>query len=685
VLALAAGIAPDPIRFSVVEGLWARGFVQASDLDGFSLEAFTEALAGTVAYDHATTIFTNAGALGASPLEPVGEFTPVNLHGSLTQCVPPKHLSPLGPVGYLADLLRAHTQMTCDGSDPGPNTVTDAIDSRRGPVEELKASHANSCVPIPLIDIVNESLEKLVLDGVPAIYDTGRNELGGHILDTALAPAEGVLMHDAVTMFEALPEHSTPATPTVSQGAWDSLMADFSSCGLPYHQPLDVLRTYLGQLGTSQFDTIRAFRREITEFVLAPDDEPTEFRSHLWRYPVRMPLALAYLGITPQEYEVLYQPGQLGPDTLPSHFGFVGNNDDPDGWLEEVLQLPVFMERTCLSYCEVLELSAAGFVEFEVRGPNDKPAPVCEPCCLEDLRIAFIDPPDAFAGLKRLSVFVRLWRSLRAVDNAAYSFAELGDIVSVLPLFSGTEVNGDFIRQLAAFQMLRDDFGLNLTDGSAPSPGATGVDRTHLLGLWNDDASRFDWAVKHLLNQIQQYAICKYNCECRPPEFLKLLADNLDPLSRLAGFDPDDPARTWHALPTHSLRMAEILAKIYASEFGEGGHGEEEQRVRFQFLALLRAPRRGDGELKSRRGLGLRLPELPPRLARGGLWQRKALRLAGGREPVERCEKLVGEHRAGRAEGLSVRSTPRAARLAVAGSGRVVAGERGRGVGEGHD
>ncbi len=571
VLALAKGIEPDPIRFSVVEALWARGFVRAADLDGFSLEAFTEALAGTVAYDHAATIFANADALGASPLEPVGKFTPVNPNGALTQCIPPKHLSPLGPVGYLVDLLGAHTHMTCDGLEAGPNAVTvkDAVGSRRGSIGDLKASYPNSCVPIPLIDIVNESLERLVLEGVPAIYNTARDELGGHVLDTALTPAEGAVTHDAVTMFEALPEHSTPAIPTASQGAWDALMTDFSSCELPYHQPLDVLRTYLEQLGTDQFDTMRAVRREITEFVLAPDDEPTDFQTHLWRYPVRMPLALAYLSITPQEYKVLYQPGQLNPDTLPSHFGFVVNNDD-NSWLSEILQLPVFMARTCLSYCEVLELSAAGFVAFELHGPNERPAPVCEPCCLEELKIVFIDPPDTVAGLKLLSVFIRLWRSLRAVDNAAYSFTELADIARVLVLFKGTTVNADFIRQLAAFQMLRDEFGLDLSDGSNPSPEASGADRTHLLAFWEDGASKFGWAVQHLLNQVQQYTICKYNCDCRPPEFLKLLAANLDPLSRLAGFDPDDSERTWHALPTHTLRMAEILAKIYASRFGVG-------------------------------------------------------------------------------------------------------------------
>jgi hypothetical protein len=54
------------------------------------------------------------------------------------------------------------------------------------------------------------------------------------------------------------------------------------------------------------------------------------------------------------------------------------------------------------------------------------------------------------------------------------------------------------------------------------------------------------------------------------PELAKLLADNLDPLSRLAGFDPAVATDTWHTQPTSTLRFAEVLLKIYASQFTVG-------------------------------------------------------------------------------------------------------------------
>ena len=88
----------------------------------------------------------------------------------------------------------------------------------------------------------------------------------------------------------------------------------------------------------------------------------------------------------------------------------------------------------------------------------------------------------------------------------------------------------------------------------------------HLLAFWVPGAAKWNWAVEHLLNQIQQYAIKRHGCGCRGPEFIKLLFSNLDALSALAGFDPNNPADTWHARPTHTLRLAEILEKIYALE-----------------------------------------------------------------------------------------------------------------------
>ncbi|HEX8355117.1 MAG TPA: hypothetical protein VF611_19590, partial [Pyrinomonadaceae bacterium] len=512
VVQLAKGIEPAAIRFSVIEALWARGFTGAQSVRGFSPEDFREALAGSVAHAHAEAVWVNAGADGTRPEPRPGGFKPVNPGGSIVNCVPPAHLSPLGPVAYLHELLRAAENSTCDNPLPAEpvKALAAALSGRRGPLGNLRATKSNLEVPLPLIDIVNESLEHIVAaDASGAVYNTATDQVGGHELKSNPNPAPGAYLHDPATMFEALPEHSTPAVPTAGQAAYDKLKVDFSACGLPYSQPLDVARTYLRQLGTDRFDTMRHFRRDVTEFVLDPADETPEFQRHLLRYPVRIDIAIEYLGITPEEYAALFQHN-LGASALAEVYGFAPAGLTSPGaadWKGLVAHLDEFLRRTCLTYCEFVELWRSQFVRFGLKGAREEGFPDCEPCCTAEYLIEFEEPADAAEALRRLAIFIRLWRKLQAVPNARYTFTELRDVCEVLGLFGGANVNPDFIRQLVAFQMLRDDFGLSLTDGTPPAAGATGADRLHLLAFWVAGAAKWDWAVEHLLDQIQRHAV----------------------------------------------------------------------------------------------------------------------------------------------------------------------------------
>lgn len=570
-LELTEGIAPDPLRLSVTEALWARGILRARDLDGMSQDDLRGVLRGGPAFDHAAAILANAQAAGAEPPLPAGPFTPVNPDGSLANCLAPGHLSPLGPVGYLQDLIRLTPDASC--AAPFPDTETPAfaerLAGRRGDIAPLLASPANLSTPLPLIDLINESLEHMVAAAAPGgiFRNTARDTLGGHPLDSAAAPQPGA--HEAATLFEALPEHSTPAAPLAEPDAWARLREDFSSCHLPYDQPVDVTRSYLAAMGTSRFATMRHFRHRITEWVLDPAAEPPAFRSHLWRLPVRFELALEYLGLTPAEAAVLF--AAEGPDAhaLPLHYGFAPGGED---WMAQALHLPVFLDRTCLTYCEFREMMESGFLRLSIRSPRTRVAtslPPCEPCCLDEFFIHPDDPEDPALALLMLDRFIRLWRRLNDQGHAL-GFAQLADLAEVLGMFVGGMPNPDFPRQLAAFLMLRDMFGLPMTDGTPPVAGATGAERLHLLSFWAPGAARFDWALRQLMDAIQRHALRHHGCGCRPPEFLRLLRENLDPISRLAGFDPGNPAERWQARPTHTLRLAEVLAKIYASGFGVG-------------------------------------------------------------------------------------------------------------------
>ena len=208
-------------------------------------------------------------------------------------------------------------------------TLGAVLSKRRGPVADLAASCANLETPLPLIDIVNECLEYMGSVATPTrgqVYNTSSDALAGLTLcHEQLCPDKDNKRHchDPAKLFAALPEYSTPATPVAANNAvepavFDKLKVDFSSCLLPYSQALDVSRTYLRHFRSCRFEEMRTFRKCITEFALDAVNEPAGFQSHLWRYPVRIDIAIEYLGISPEEYGLLFQGARPAPPLPPS-------------------------------------------------------------------------------------------------------------------------------------------------------------------------------------------------------------------------------------------------------------------------------------------------------------------------------------------------------------------------------
>ena len=642
------------LLFSVVEALYARGFTSAADITELSGPDFQQALTGTVAYGFATAIFAAAQLI--SPNTPTsssgGTFEPINSDGSLTNCIPAPCRSPLGPIEYLAEMLQVSPSGTCNNplaASATGQTLGSIMAQRRGPLGQLATSCANLETPLPMIDLVNECLEFMVATSATngTVYNTSADSVAGYVLCKEGCPAEEkphTACHEPAELLCALPEYSTPGTPAVSSNPLDTnqnvdpqaylmLQSDFSACCMPYAQELDVCRTYLRYLSTCRFEVMRTFRKCITEFVLDPDNQPTGFEDYLWRYPVRIDIAIEYLGISPEEYQLVFQsamPDSCGPPQQDNRikklvplkpqqlYGFSATTDPNGPWAQTATQLPEFLQANCLTYCEFVDLWKTQFVVFSDGAETDGKFPDCEPCCLENHWLQFPNqtgpnqPPSptpnpppptpapnqpqakpsvvggtsaqAAGGtaappapvlttgqlLGQLAIFIRLWRKLKEVCGAGYSFAQLQDICDVLQLFtSAGNLNTDFIRQLAAFQMLRDQFRLPLVNpADKPAAGAIDSDRTQLLALWaGESVAQWPWAVRQLCAGIERHAKCRHKCDHRPAEFIKTLASNLDELSVLAGFDPTSSTDSWQALPTHTLRFAEILAKLYASRF----------------------------------------------------------------------------------------------------------------------
>ena len=674
--------------FSCAEALYARGFTSAADITQLSASDFAQAMVGTIAFDVAAQIYANAG-VATGGYSGGGPFTPINPDGTLTDCIPPECLSPLGPIAYLHELLQLSESSTCEQplQPTAPKTLGSVVSLRRGPIGNLAASCANLDIELPVIDLVNECLEYMGSFAAPSagtVYDTSDDALAGFKLceeDCCSADHDDPTCHDPRKIYGALPEYSTPGAPVAANSAvelavYDTLEDDFSTCCLPYSQALDVSRTYLRHFRSCRFEEMRTFRKCITEFVLDPTGEPSGFQSHLWRYPVRIDIAIEYLGITPEEYGELFQgtpirpcgapagngtPGTPGvPGIPPGTPGTPGVRGTPQISLQRlygpvrpvaaaraaaVMGLPQFLQTNCLTYCEFLELWKCGYVVFQ-NGQDAKQGifPDCEPCCLDDCWLEFPANPGPQVALLQLAVFVRLWRKLQGVCGAQYTFAQLRDICDVLQLFNGAVQNPDFIRQLASFQILRDRFCLPLADPhDPPATGAVDAQRSHLLALWIGPAApKWRWAVGQLLEHVSRHARHHYRGERRSPEFPKILAANLDGLSAFAGFDPPSATDHWHALPTHTLRFAEVLSKLYASTFSI----EE-----IFFLFTVQPHLDGDDPFELQEdNEALDLPlGLPDEDERDGLWRlREKLLEARNEEPAQewhwrRVERFLTE------------------------------------------
>jgi hypothetical protein len=550
----------DPtLQFSYMEALYSRGFTTAESVMILSTSQFESALAGTVAYGQALTIYTQVQTLPYTPIHPIPEpgspFQPVN-PGSLVNCVPPKYLSPLGPVQYLSDLLAA--------TPSPPITLGSLVDARRGPVAALSVTGENLDIQLPVIDLVLESLENLgsTLGSIGAVYDVDLNAAR-----QLLRPRD--TFKDVERLLEAVPQFSSPSLNSSSSAIYTTLNSTFTSPVLPYNQPLDVCRSYLRELGTNRYETMRHMRNKITE--LASLDattlsaEPADFLNYQWRLPVRFEIALEYLCISMDEYADFFS-GNFPVNQVSTLYGFI--NDGTDSWLGTIAKLSGILKATGLSYCEFRELIASGAIHLVSDGKKHgfwiRSLPECPPCCLDIIVIHF-PGTGTHQILLNLMIFIRFWRKLQHRCSQT-SMDTLVDIGLSLGMFNGSVVNPDFAGQLASLVMLVNMFGLPW--GHDPKSTVPGYTRTKLLALWaGKGTAEYDWAVSALIDAVTEHAEKKYHCKHRHAEFRKILHDNLGTLSMLAGFSSTIP---WNAKPTCTIRFVEVLTKIYCSNFTVG-------------------------------------------------------------------------------------------------------------------
>ncbi|KAJ2973537.1 hypothetical protein NQ176_g6552 [Zarea fungicola] len=562
----ALGSITNELRFSYMEALHARGFTSAEKVQLLQRDQFILALTGTVAYGSAGNIWDLGSKLpsdiGDFGTPPGDTFSPIN-PGDLTNCEPPCHLSPFGPFQYLKQLL---------GLTSGSQTVGGILAARRGPLSNLIVNADNLSTPLPAVDLVNENLESLVSNltaNAGAIYNTENTGLTS--IDVAgIAPLAIPADLSEEGILKALPQHSSPHLPQDQPTVYSLLASTMAGPDLPYSQTLDISRSYLCSVGTSRFEVMRVFHRDTTEFAIDASKEPADFQKAQWRLPVRYDIALEYLGIAPEEALAIYSGNMTGATAL----GLLGVALDSDRESPLLaLQVSVFLCQAGITYCEFLELQKSGIVPFGPRSQQSLESqqatyPECLPCCDDDVVISFPGERSAAGELLKLMIFIRLWKSLRRSCATAISMATLADICAVLGLFTSTNVNPEFLRQLASLLMLHEWWHLpwgDKTESQSTQPDS----RTTILSLWSGngtDTHDFKWAVEALLDGIEKHAVHHYKCPKRSASWKKLLASNFDALAELAGFIET----TWYAKPTCTIRFVEILTKLYASTFTVG-------------------------------------------------------------------------------------------------------------------
>lgn len=554
-----------------MEALHARGFTTVSSILELPEASFTKALVGTVAYQTAPDIYQLAEDLPWDPNDydtPPGRgFQPIN-PGWLIECVPPRHLSPFGPIQYLHDLL---------GLSDGSSTIRDALETRRGDLGSLLTTSANQELALTAVDIVNENLEAFTLGLyqeapewlVHNTLDNGLTELDIPDIDRLHVPES----LSATDLLRALPQHSAPHAPTGLNNIYERLKTELLRPELPYSQGLDIGRTYLKALGTSRFDTLRIFQKEITEMPQGAALEPTGFHRDLWRLPVRKDMAIEYLCMSIEEAEIIFG-GDMSSQKMLQILG-IRNRKLPAA--TTICQVTVFLQVTGLSYCEFLELHRSGIVAFrpDTASKADNEFPPCLPCCAEGVRMTW-DCSAAFGEFIKMVIFARLWRKLQGRCQGGIHMSTLADICKVLCLFKEGNVNPGFLVQFSSLLMLKEMWCLPWSHPGTLHLDATQVNpqpphqRTQLLALWaGAEASEQErrWATEAVLDAIENYSVSNYDCTKRPNSW-RTIEQSFGALSTLAGFDGS--RYKWDSQPTCTIRFVEILSKLYASKFTVG-------------------------------------------------------------------------------------------------------------------
>ncbi|MEX5215457.1 MAG: neuraminidase-like domain-containing protein [Nitrospiraceae bacterium] len=362
------------------------------------------------------------------------------LFGSLSYCECKHCRSVYSPAAYFVDLLHwldnldkdlknelkhpdALNAKTADGKAKAPISV---LLSRRPDLQEILLTCENTNTTLPYIDLVNEALESFVFTHLKVIPNIDPNQPVG--LEWSDGPV-GSKTLQARDTGDAKSEELRAVPQYIIPEVYEHLATKaIYPMTLPFHRPLEVVRTYLGHLGTSRAEIMEVFR---TGSPPSPPDEDISGE--------RLALSKALADIITASGG----PGSIGNKSVWLYYGLAN-----EGELQsKLVKVPEFLSRTGLSMEELVALLKTRFINPHLYDPPQPVGKIInievdpkDPCdvssmTLKNLTWTDSEVPDKYEWLKRVHRFLRLWRtlswSMADVDRAIHTFGDKLDAAAL--------------------------------------------------------------------------------------------------------------------------------------------------------------------------------------------------------------------------------------------------------------
>ncbi|MFA6060115.1 MAG: neuraminidase-like domain-containing protein [Taibaiella sp.] len=282
---------------------------------------------------------------------PVNAQSPdlISLFGSIDSCSCSDCMSMYSPAAYYTDILSfIQTQI----GTPAYNELK----RRRPDLLNIDLSCKNSNTPLPYTDLVNEILERKILDA-----QTNPPSTNPISYQTSLTAAELAAYPEHTIKVGIIP-NATYQTDLSYQDVYNIILPDaFYPNTTPFHLALEESRTYFNHLGYSRYELMQQYKPKDYDTVA-----DTEVTINLYNADAE------WLSISKSDADIISTTESALPNPLYKYYGFeqptVGGND----WYDVLFNnnvtgsapasLRTLLERTNISYKELLQILSIRFL-----------------------------------------------------------------------------------------------------------------------------------------------------------------------------------------------------------------------------------------------------------------------------------------------------------------------------------